>query len=521
MPTMPDKSFSTLLKDLPVTERRGNLEVSVGNIRFDSRECDERSLFVALEGIHVDGNDYVADAVSRGARAVICSRMPERASDSVAYALVPNTQHALSRVSAALYDEPSRKMPVIGVTGTDGKSSTVYIIDQLFSAFGEESGFLSTVARKIDIEVEKNPYRQSTPEAPQIHEALFEMIEHGKRFAILESTSHGLSEKTGRLMDVAYQAAVFTNLSHEHLEFHGSFEQYRSDKANLFRALDRSVNQREIAQELPVFGVVNLADPNAYYFRQATRQEVLSYGADVEGADLKATAIEPDMNGTSCILHWGQEARRVRIPLVGAFNVENVLAALLTVATMLEQDPLDLADHVRGLSPLPGRMSRITGESAPFTLIVDYAHTPGAFERVLPMVKHTTRGRLITVFGSAGERDRLKRKLQGRIAGSYAEVVVLTDEDPRLEAPMAILEEISSGVREQWDSTGSPGRLELIPDRREAIARAIDLAEEGDTILCLGKGHESTIEYADGPLPWNEEEVCRQLLGESKIEVRR
>lgn len=521
MPTMPEKSFSTLLKDLPVTETRGSLDQVIGNIRFDSRECDGSSLFVALSGLHVDGNDFISDAEARGAKAVICNRMPEKASANVAYAVVPNTRHALSRVSAALFSEPSTRIPVIGVTGTDGKSSTVYMIDQLFAALGEESGFLSTVARKIDIAVEKNPYRQSTPEAPQIHQALFEMIENGKRFAVLESTSHGLSEKTGRLKDVAYQAAVFTNLSHEHLEFHGSFEQYRSDKANLFRALDRNVQGGEAAQDLPVFAVVNIGDPNAYYFRQATRKEVLTYGCDVEGADLMASDLVADMNGTSCVLHWGQEARKLRVPLVGAFNVENVLAALLTVAKLLEQDPLDVAEHVQGLRALPGRMRRVTGEGAPFALIVDYAHTPGAFERVLPMVKETTPGRLITLFGSAGERDTLKRPIQGTIAGSFAEVVILTDEDPRLEEPMQILEEIAAGVREQWSSTGSPGTLELIPDRREAIARAISIAEEGDTILCLGKGHEATIEYSDGPIAWNEEEVARMLLEDAGIEVNR
>ncbi|MFP4408431.1 MAG: glutamate ligase domain-containing protein [Spirochaetaceae bacterium] len=241
----------------------------------------------------------------------------------------------------------------------------------------------------------------------------------------------------------------------------------------------------------------------------------------VESADLEATEIEGDLAGTSCLLRWGKEARRIHIPLVGTFNVENTLAALLTVATLLDQDPLDLADHVTSLRSLPGRMSRITAEGAPFNLIVDYAHTPGSFERVLPMIKERTEGRLILLFGSAGERDLKKRPIQGSLAATYAEVVILTDEDPRLEDSMEILEQIARGVREQWDSTGAKGVLELIPDRTEAIETAIKRAKKGDSILCLGKGHESSILYADGPRPWDEEAVARELLTKHGYEVRR
>lgn len=521
MPTMPQQPFSALLKDVPVTEQRGPGDPLITNIAFDSRNCVEGSLFVALPGFHVDGHDYIDDAVKRKAKAVLCSQLPEAVSPEVTYVVVPNTRHALSRAASAFYGEPARRLPVVGVTGTDGKSTTVFLIDQLLEAAGEESGFLSTVARKVDIGVEKNPYRQSTPEAPQIHEALFEMVEHGKRFAVLEATSHGLSEKTGRLMDVIFQAAVFTNITHEHLEFHGTFERYRSDKANLFRALDRSGALGDHDVDVPIFGVVNQGDPNAYYFKQATRRDVLTYGCNVESADLEATEIEGDLTGSSCLLRWGKEARKIRVPMVGTFNVENTLAALLTVAKLLDQDPLDLAEHVPTLRSLPGRMRPVTGESGPFTLIVDYAHTPGSFKRVLPMIKERTKGRLILVFGSAGERDLQKRPIQGGLAATYAEEIILTDEDPRLEDPTEILEQIAEGVRGQWESTGAQGTLEVIPDRTEAIDAAIRSANEGDTVLCLGKGHESSIIYADGPRPWDEEEVARELLVKHGYEVSR
>ena len=251
------------------------------------------------------------------------------------------------------------------------------------------------------------------------------MIENGKRFAVVEATSHGLSEKTARLKDVAFHVAVFTNITHEHLEFHGSFERYRSDKANLFRALDRTAARRRDL-DYPVFGVVNHDDPNAYYFRHATRQRVYTYSVRDPEADLYAGGLKPDMRGTSCLVHWGRESRETRVPLPGPFNVENVLAAVLATALILDRNPLDVLDVVGGLKGLPGRMQVVSHE-APFSPVVDYAHTPGAFEKVLPLVKGYTTGRLIVVFGSAGERDIDKRPMQGELAARHADSVILTD----------------------------------------------------------------------------------------------
>ena len=505
-------TLSSLTRRFPITARQGDSDPHITSLSYDSRTVEDGSLFFALPGVHVDGHAYITDAVERGARAVVCEMMPEDYAKNVVYLQVHDARQALSALSARFFDSPSRRLPVIGVTGTDGKTTTVFLINQLLEALGEESGFISTALIKRDLRLEKNPFRQSTPEAPEIHGFLSDMIDAGKRFAVVEATSHGLSEKTARLRDLFFHAAVFTNLSHEHLEFHGTMEQYRSDKANLFRSLDRTA-QLGGEREWPIFGVVNLDDPNAYYFRNATRRPVLTYSLQDTKADLYVSEIEPGITSTSCVINWRRESRRFEIPLAGHFNVQNVLAALLTVSRLLDHNPLDLQEAVAGLRGVPGRMNVVDG-SLPFAPIVDYAHTPGAFERVLPMVKQITPGRLIVVFGSAGERDRDKRPMQGRLAARFADIVVLADEDPRGEEPQSILEEIAAGCLEERPMLTHGVDLWLIPPRREAIAHALSLAHEGDTVLCLGKGHESSIIYADRIEAWDEIAVVKELLRE-------
>ncbi|MCG8478441.1 MAG: UDP-N-acetylmuramoyl-L-alanyl-D-glutamate--2,6-diaminopimelate ligase [Spirochaetales bacterium] len=494
--------LSRLIDKYPLIARVGDDDPAIERIWYDSRNVTPGDLFVALPGYHVDGHAYIDDATTKGAAVVVCETLPEKVHDGVIYLHVAHSRTALSAFSARLARHPSRELPVIGVTGTDGKSTTTFLIDQFLSLLEEESGFISTALIKRDLRLEKNPFRQSTPEAPEIHAFLREMIENGKRFAVVEATSHGLSDQTSRLKDVDFHVAVFTNITHEHLEFHGSFEQYRSDKANLFRSLDRTASNKK-DREFPIFGVVNRDDPNAYYFEHATRRPVLTYSVTDPEADLYAGDIQPDTAGTNCLVHWRRESREVRVPMPGPFNVENVLAAVLAVATLLDRNPLDLLAVVPHLKALPGRM-QVISHDLPYVPIVDYAHTPGAFAKVLPLIKGYTAGRLIVVFGSAGERDVEKRAMQGELAARHGEVVILTDEDPRGEDRMAILEDIAAGCLAGDPRIRDEGRLFLVPDRRSAIRHALDIAADGDAILFLGKGHESSIIYADGPTAWDE-----------------
>lgn len=507
---MVPKKLSELITQFPLHDSRGSGDPLLDAVTYDSRTARPGSAFFAVPGQHVDGHDYIDAAVDKGADVVFCEQYPDRIVAENVYIRVANIRQALSRFSARFYGHPSRSIPVIGVTGTDGKSTTVYLIDQILSLLDFESGFISTPMIKRDVKAEKNSFRQSTPEAPELHAFLDEMRDNGKQFAVVEATSHGLSERTSRLRDMDFQVAVLTNISHEHLDFHGSFEQYRSDKANLFRSLDRTAGRRREG-DFPIFGVVNLDDPNAYYFRHATRQLTLTYSVNDSTADLYASSLQPSARETTCVVHWRREAREVTVPLPGLFNLENVLAAVTTVAHLLDRNPLDVLEVVPLLKGLPGRME-IVDATLPFLPIVDYAHTPAAFRKILPLTRDYTEGRLIVVFGSAGERDLEKRAMLGKIAATHADIVILADEDPRGETPLTILEEVAEGCTHVSASMQAEGRLHIIADRREAIRYALGSAHGGDTILFLGKGHETSIIYADFVMPWYEAQVVAEEI---------
>ncbi len=407
-------------------------------------------------------------------------------------------------MAAAFHGRPSRRLKVIGITGTDGKSSTTWFTHQLLGLAGRKSGFLSTVSFQPGDEIVKNPFRQSTPEAPEVHGMLAEMVAGGREFAVVEATSHGLSERTNRLGDVVFDVGVLTNVTHEHLEFHGSFAQYRSDKANLFRRLGRPKDV-----DCPRFGVVNAADPSSAFFREAASVPVYAYAPPgaVGLSDLCAVEARYDLSGTTFRLSAGTAAREVRIGIPGPFWIDNALAALLTVSRALEIDPLELAPLVARLTSVTGRMDYVA-LGQPFDVVVDYAHTPGAFERLFPWVRSVARGRVIAVFGSAGERDPGKRPMQGRIAARSCDVVVVTDEDPRGEDRMTILEHIAAGCEGKTRGTD----LFLEPDRPAAMRLAFAMARPGDVVLLLGKGHEGSIIGSAGSTPWDERAEAEKML---------
>ena len=497
-----------LIRDLDILELHAPTDPPILGLAYDSREVRPGWLFAALEGQHTDGHRYIPQAVERGAAAVLHSHpLPAGLAGAlrpgVACLRVADSRRALSALSDAFYERPSLRLEVIGVTGTDGKSTTVFLIHQLLAALGRASGFLSTVSFQAGGELRPNSLRQSTPEAPEVHALLAEMVGAGLRYVVLESTSHGLSERTSRLAHVRFQAAVCTNVTHEHLEFHGTFEQYRSDKANLFRALDREEVEPRASRR---FGVANAEDPSHSYLSAQTRRTVHLYGLRAQGAELSAHDFQGDLEGSRFTLRWpgGQAAAGLALP--GLHNVENLLAACLTVHRLLGVPYDELLPLLPGLRGVPGRLQAVRA-GQPFRVIVDYAHTPEAFSRVLPLARAMTPGKLIAVFGSAGERDTAKRPLQGEIACRHCDLLVLADEDPRGEDPQAILREIAAGCRLH------PGQeLLLEPDRRRAIHEAMRRAGPGDTVLLLGKGHEGSILYSRGTLSWNEAEVAREAL---------
>ena len=545
----------------------------VTDLVFDSRLVKQGALFFALPGHHTDGNKYIADAIEKGANAVIYEgEIPHDEQLRIAKAVVKrgieelgnkqvqlpvffkveDAQSSMAPVSDAFYDSPSKKLAVIGVTGTEGKSSTVSFVWQLLRLAGHKAGFISTVQYSLGAEALANPQHTTTPEAPVVQKYLYEMVQNGCEYAVVESSSHGLSKKLNRLGNVNFDCGIFMNVTLEHLEFHKTFEQYRNDKANLFRALDENDHVKTInnvKQIIPSFGIVNLEDPESMFFAECTKKKV--FGFTTEGMAGKAAGESgmsavplpkipdgfPNMKAKniasarfgisftvdSCANSAGtalnadpampreHKTFQVTATLPGAFNAYNIMAALIAVSGLTGVPFEELAKLVPELKPITGRMTTLDlGQS--FEVIIDYAHTPSSFETIFPPLKKRCDGRIFALFGSGGERDLTKRPLQGEIAGKWCDVVVLADEDPRGEDPHKLLEDIAVGARKAGKKDGID--LFIIPDRPLAIRKTFEMAKKGDIVLLLGKGHENSIIYKDFVMPYDEIEEAKKALQE-------
>jgi UDP-N-acetylmuramoyl-L-alanyl-D-glutamate--2,6-diaminopimelate ligase len=461
----------------------------IGSIAYDSRDVSDGTLFFAIPGVHVDGHDFIADAVARGAAAVVAER--ETPGLAVPQLVVARTRDSLADVADAWYGRPSERLEVIGVTGTDGKTTTCFLAVAALQAGGRKPGMIGTVAVRVGDDVRPNDDRNTTPEAPELQAYLAEMLEAGNDSVVMEATSHGLAQS--RVRNCRFRVAVVTNVTSEHLEFHGTLEAYRAAKALL-------------VAEAPI-AILNADDPAFGYFRDRARDRVVAYGTDAR-AHVRASGIEARADGTTFIAITPSWSGEVHLQLPGAFNVHNALAAL-ALAEVEGVDAAAAAEAIGAVKGVPGRMERIDA-GQPFGVVVDYAHTADSLAKMLRTLRPLTRGRLIVVFGSAGERDRVKRPAMGKVATELADLAVVTDEDPRLEDGHAINEAIAEGARSAGALDGK--NLWVIDDRREAIAHAIGLAQAGDMILLAGKGHEGSIFYANEKRWWDEREVARQEL---------
>ena len=484
---------------------------------YDSRKVEPGNLYFALYGLHNNGHNFIDSAIEKGAVVIVHQDDLSSYNPDITYIKVKNSRFAMSPIADAFYSSPSKHLLIIGVTGTEGKSTTVYLIYQLLKLAGKKAGFISTVQYDNGLGEMWNPEHQTTPEALRIHQFLKEAQDNGVEYVVLESSSHGLSEKTNRLGDVVFDVGVMTNVAHEHLEFHGTWEKYRDDKTNLFHALDKFSHEKKQHSEtiaVPTFGVVNADDPSSTHFANATKHITYTYSTHGTDADIILQKIEGSMTGNwyEVFIRKNKEMVTVRDKLPGTFNAGNVLASLLTVSQLISKPIIELVPLVLYLKPVRGRMNTIQ-RGQDFEVMVDYAHTPSSFATIFPPIKERMQkkgGRIISVFGSAGERDTKKRSEQGRIAGEYSDIIVLTDEDPRSEIPIDILEQIAEGIPD-WKKEEN---LFLIPDRPTAIRKAFLLAKSGDLVLLLGKGHENSIIYAHKTIPFDEITEAEKALAE-------
>lgn len=484
--------------------------IDITGIIYNSAEVQPGALFVAVPGRTTDGHRFIPDAIKRGALAIVGS-LPFAAAGvppTVAYIRVDDPRKALGWLACAVFGQPSHQMAVIGVTGTDGKTTTTNLIAAMLDSAGHTSGLTSTVDFKIGPRRVPNDTRFTNQEAPEVQAILAQMVAAACDYAVIEAGSSGLELE--RLAGIAFDVAVVTNITSEHLEVHGSKEAYWRAKAMLFERIDpHCAKDPGPPFIVPRACVLNADDASYAYLRGFCRAPIISYGIDNPGADVNAKNLDLRADGSTYDVRLPDgKSLHITTPLVARFNVANALAAI-AAAWSQGIDPTQIATALAHFTGVPGRMERIdAGQS--FTVIVDYAHTAESLHQVLTVLRPLTTGRLIAVFGSAGDRDRTKRPEMGAVAAEVADFFVITDEDPRTEDAMTILREIAAGA----DHAGALADRDYVCQvgRRAGIARAFAIAQAGDTVVLCGKGHEQSIDFGTTKQPWDDRQVARELL---------
>jgi UDP-N-acetylmuramoyl-L-alanyl-D-glutamate--2,6-diaminopimelate ligase len=477
--------LDSLLRDLEVLDRSGPLPTQVAGVHYDSRQIEPGWAFTAIRGEVADGNDYVAQARARGA-SVILSERP--ASAGTPWVRVAQARQALAQASANWFGHPARRLRLVGITGTNGKTTTAFLTEAMLRQAGFPVGLLGTIAYHIGETVLSSPH--TTPESRDLQALLARMVEAGCSHAVMEVSSHALA--MDRVWSCHFSVAVFTNLTQDHLDFHGSMAAYAAAKRRLFTGTGAAA---------PEAAVVNADDPATAEMIRGYRGRLLSYGFGPE-AELRASGIEYRPSGLSFTLQGpGGLTRRIASPLLGRVNVLNLLAAV-GVGLALGLDCDAVLEGLPHWPPVKGRFERVD-RGQPFTVVVDYAHTPDALAHVLALARELTQGRVLVVFGCGGDRDRSKRPLMGRAAQAGSDWALVTSDNPRSEDPAAIIAEIRSGMAPDAASE---------PDRRAAIRLALGQAGAGDTVVIAGKGHEDYQIIGAERLPFDDAEEARAAL---------
>jgi len=481
-------------------------DMEIAGIACDSRQVQPGNLFVAIRGLENDGHAFIADAVERGAVAVIgqaaaSSVLPQ--GSPVPYFSLPDSREALAWLAAAWYGYPARKLRVLGVTGTDGKSTPVRLIGEILRAAAYRVGWIDTVSAFIGGQEDDTGLHTTTPDALDVQRYLARMVEEGIQYAVIEATSHGLAQH--RVTGCEFDVAVVTNITHEHLDYHGTYEEYRAAKARLFDQVLTSYRKPGVAKVC----VLN-ADDSSYDFLETfctARSYGYSYGVQCP-SDVEAFEIRLSPSGMSFKVATPEGAFAVETPLVGTFNVYNILAAI-TVGMSQGVPFAAMQQGISSVRGVTGRMERIElGQD--FTVIIDFAHTPNALEKALETVRTLTKGKVLVVFGCAGLRDSTKRPMMGEIAGRLADYVFLTAEDPRTEDLDDIMRQIAVGCLQAARREGVD--FWKVPQRGEAIAAAIDMAKPGDWVIVTGKGHERSMCFGATEHPWSDHQAAKLAL---------
>ena len=477
-----------LLKNVKPLTITGNADADITGVNIDSRKIEQGHLFVAQKGTQVDGHKFIPKAIELGARAILCEELPEEKTEGVTYVQVESTEDAVGKVATVFYGEPSKKLQLVGVTGTNGKTTIATLLYNMFREMGHKCGLLSTVCNYI--EDEAIPADHTTPDPIELNMLLARMVEAGCEYAFMECSSHAIAQK--RIGGLKFAGGIFTNLTRDHLDYHKTFENYRNAKKAFFDGLPKTA-----------FAVTNADDKNGMVMVQNTKATVKTYSVR-QMADFRARVIEMHFAG----MYLDIDGHEVGVQFIGKFNVSNLLA-VYGAARMLGKQPEEILVALSTLHSVSGRLEPIQSPEG-FTAIVDYAHTPDALENVLNAIHEVLdgKGHVITVCGAGGNRDKGKRPLMAQEAVRQSDQVIITSDNPRFEEPQDIINDMLAGLNEQQRK-----KVISIADRREAIKTACTLARKGDVILIAGKGHEDYQEIKGVKHHFDDREVVRDIFG--------
>ena len=477
-----------ILKDIKPVAIVGDEEVDITGVSIDSRHTGKGHLFVAMKGTQVDGHKYIGKALEAGAAAVLCETMPETCADGVTYVQVESTEDVVGKVSTMFYGEPSKKLKLVGVTGTNGKTTIATLLYNMFTKLGHKCGLLSTVCNYIVDE--KIPADHTTPDPIELNALLARMVEAGCEYAFMECSSHAIAQK--RIGGLHFTGGIFTNLTRDHLDYHKTFENYRDAKKAFFDGLPKSA-----------FAITNADDKNGMVMVQNTKATVKTYSTRTM-ADFKGRLLECHFEG----MYLEIDGREVGVQFIGKFNLSNLLA-VYGAAVMLGQKPEDILVVLSTLHSVNGRLEPIHSPEG-FTAIVDYAHTPDALKNVLGAIHEVLNGRgsVITVCGAGGNRDKGKRPLMAQEAVAQSDKVIITSDNPRFEEPQDIINDMLAGLNAQQMK-----KVISIVDRKDAIRTACMMAKKGDVVLIAGKGHEDYQEIKGVKHHFDDHEVVREFFG--------
>jgi UDP-N-acetylmuramoyl-L-alanyl-D-glutamate--2,6-diaminopimelate ligase len=497
------QTLADLFSQIPISISQTLPQTPITGLAIDSRQVQPGNIYFALSGGTQDGHEFIPSAIQKGAAAVVGTKTIENL--PVPYIQVNDTRQTLANCSAAFYRFPARHLTVIGVTGTDGKTTTSNLIYQILLAAGMRAGIISTVNATIDDEVLDTGLHVTTPDAPDVQKYLLRMVAAGLTHVVLETTSHGLAQH--RVTGCEFDIGVVTNITHEHLDYHGSYEAYREAKARLFTML---ADTGPKSNGNPRTAVLNRDDSSYEYLDSVTKVKKVNYSLN-SGADWWADEIEYLPNQTRFTARSGERHVYIQTSLVGGYNVSNCLAAIAATADGLKIDLPTVQRGIASLSGVPGRMENIS-LGQPFTAIVDFAHTPNALKRAIETARTLTNRKVITVFGSAGLRDREKRRMMAEVSAEMADYTILTAEDPRTESLKGILAEMADGAVSRGGVEGK--NFWRVEDRGDAIRQAVRMAKPGDLVMACGKGHEQSMCFITTEYPWDDRTAMRAALSE-------